>query len=70
MRLSPKEDPKYLDFNKLKHITNRIKLWNKEIFGNILKDKKDLEKLMEELQQNIIQNGITNQMKQEEKDLQ
>jgi len=40
---------------KLKHVKNKIKKWNKEIFGNILADKKDLEKQMKYIQQKIIQ---------------
>jgi hypothetical protein len=39
----------------LKHIKQRIKVWNKEVFNNIFQAKLQLEKDMENLQMTIIQ---------------
>jgi hypothetical protein len=42
----------------LKFIKDKIKVWNKEIFGNIFKDKQELEEKMEQIQQQMIENGL------------
>jgi len=34
---------------KLKHIKNKIKQWNKEVFDKIIKEKKEMEKRMDDL---------------------
>lgn len=54
----------------LRHIKKKVKQWNEDVFGNIIKDKKDLEQHMDELKKKIIQQAITNEMKEEEMDLQ
>lgn len=41
---------------KLKHIKNHIIKWNKDTFGDILKEKNVIEKQMEDIQQHIIFN--------------
>jgi len=45
----------------------KLKNWNKEVFGNIFKEKKMLEQSMEEIQQHIINYGLTDQMKEDER---
>eukprot|EP00253_Pinus_taeda_P022541 PITA_22541 len=44
---------------KLKELKEKIKNWNKKEFGNIMKDKQNLEKEMEILQQKMILEGRT-----------
>lgn len=42
---------------KLKHLKNKIKHWNYNSFGNILKAQSDLKKSMKQLQHKIILEG-------------
>lgn len=50
---------------KLKFIKDEIKTWNTQTFGNIIMEKKLLELKQEALQQQIINNGLTEQRKVE-----
>jgi hypothetical protein len=54
----------------LKYIKQQLKIWNKETFGNILQEKLKLTQKMEQLQQDIINEGRTDSLVQEEKHLQ
>eukprot|EP00253_Pinus_taeda_P035212 PITA_35212 len=51
---------------RLKEMKNRIRKWNKEVFGNIFEDKQNLEKAMEEVQQKIILEGRDEERSNEE----
>jgi hypothetical protein len=51
--------PMYRFQQRLKYIKAKLKKWNKETFGNIFKEKIELEAKMEQLQQHIIENGRT-----------
>lgn len=42
---------------KLKELKRRIRIWNREEFGNIMKEKQKLEKEMEEIQQQTVEEG-------------
>ena len=50
---------------RLKKIKSRLKIWNKSVFGNIHQAKKDLEKRMANIQQEIILNGRSNKLIEE-----
>jgi hypothetical protein len=54
----------------LKYIKQQLKLWNKEEFGNIFQAKQQIIKQMEHIQQTMIQNGRTDQLVQDEENLQ
>jgi hypothetical protein len=54
---------------KLKHIKEKLKKWNKEVFGNIDQAKKLIEERMERLQEQCIQEGYTEERKKEENQL-
>jgi hypothetical protein len=45
---------------KLKKFKQRIKDWNKNVFGNIFQAQKSLEQRMEEIQRQLITQGNTN----------
>ena len=51
---------------KLKEIKQRIKKWNKEDFGNILKDQEELKNKMETVQLQIITEGRSKLIVEEE----
>ena len=53
--------------NKLK---GHLKIWNKLVFGSIHQAKKDLERKMETIQQEMILNGRTNNLVEEENTIQ
>jgi hypothetical protein len=53
----------------LKHIKEKLKQWNKEVFGNIYQDKKVLEDKMGWLQEQCIQEGYNEERKKEENQL-
>jgi len=42
---------------KLKYLKTHIKIWNQETFGNIFQAQQNLNREMEQLQQNIITEG-------------
>eukprot|EP00253_Pinus_taeda_P009145 PITA_09145 len=54
---------------KLRHLKQAIKAWNKSIFGNILDEKKNLEQSMCALQQTIITEGRTEELANKENSL-
>lgn len=51
---------------KLKEIKQRIKKWNKEDFGNILKDQEELKNKIETVQLQIIIEGRSKLIVEEE----
>jgi len=51
---------------RLKEIKHKIRKWNKEDFGNIFEEKQKLERAMEEIQQQIILEGRTEEKCKEE----
>ena len=51
---------------KLKEIKQRIKKWNKEEFGNILKDQEELKNKIETVQLQIIAEGKSKLIVEEE----
>jgi hypothetical protein len=55
---------------RLKYTKACIKKWNKEVFGNIQEERRKLEGKMEELQQQIILQGLSQQLQLEESQLQ
>jgi hypothetical protein len=54
---------------RLRHVKNKIKPWNQEVFGNIVQTKKELEIQMEDIQKYCIQDGYNEEKKMEEKQL-
>lgn len=55
---------------RLKFINQKIKKkWNKQSFGNIFQEKLSLESQMEKVQQSIISQGDTSQLKEQESNL-
>ena len=55
---------------KIKFIKQEIKKWNQEAFGDITAEKNVLELKMKETRQKIIQNGLTEETKKLEMELQ
>jgi len=56
----PPEGSKMYQFQqKLKYLKAQIKKWNQETFGNVFKEQQNMNKEMEELQQQIITKGHT-----------
>ena len=53
-------------YKKLKYIKYNLKEWNKEIFGNINQEKKNIEERMRILQELCIDEGYTEDQKREE----
>jgi hypothetical protein len=53
-------------YKKLKYIKYNLKDWNKEIFGNINQEKKNIEDRMIKLQEICIVEGYTEDKKKEE----
>jgi hypothetical protein len=51
---------------KLKYIKQKLKEWNKEVFGNINQGKKSIEDRMRKLQEQCIEDGYTEDWKKEE----
>jgi hypothetical protein len=51
----------------LKNLKLQLKLWNKSVFGNIFQAQQQLESKMENLQQQIILNGRSEDLAQREK---
>jgi len=51
---------------KLKYIKNNLKEWNRDTFGNINKDKKNIEENMKKLQETYMREGYTEDRKKEE----
>lgn len=49
-----------------KELKRKLKTWNKEEFGNIHKDKEQLQIAMKRIQQKIIEEGRTEELMQEE----
>jgi hypothetical protein len=50
-------------YKKLKYIKQKIKEWNREIFGNINQGKKSIEDRMRKLQEMYIEEGYTEDWK-------
>jgi hypothetical protein len=53
-------------YKKLKYIKYNLKEWNKENFGNINQEKKNIEDRMRRLQEVFIAEGYTEDQKKEE----
>jgi hypothetical protein len=53
-------------YKKLKYIKQKLKEWNKEVFGNINQGKKSIEDRMRKLQELCIEEGYTEDRKKEE----
>jgi hypothetical protein len=53
-------------YKKLKHIKYRLKEWNKDTFGNINQEKKNIEEKMKNLQETCISEGYNEEWKKEE----
>jgi hypothetical protein len=51
---------------KLKYIKNKLKEWNREIFGNINTEKNDIEEKIKKLQETCMREGYTEDQKREE----
>jgi hypothetical protein len=49
----------YIFQQNIKYIKNKLKIWNKEEFGNVFQEKKDLATKMEQVQQDMIHEGHT-----------
>jgi hypothetical protein len=56
----------YRFHQKLKNFKQHLKTWNKMVFGNIFQAQKDLELHMKEIQKEIINNGTSDQLQEEE----
>eukprot|EP00253_Pinus_taeda_P006105 PITA_06105 len=54
---------------KLKHLKQKLKIWNRTHFGNIQESKKKLEQQMKALQQTFILEGCTEEQIQQEQTL-
>lgn len=55
---------------RLKTLKNKLKLWNKEEFGNIFEDKTRIEAQLAQLRETIFNSGYTEQLMKEEDILQ
>jgi exonuclease III len=53
-------------YKKLKYIKYRLKEWNKDTFGNINREKNNIEEKMKKLQETCILEGCTEEWKKEE----
>jgi len=51
---------------KLKHLKEKIKHWNSEVFGNIFQEKEKLDSQMKELQQEIMASGPSEALREKE----
>ena len=54
---------------KLKHIKNKVKIWNKESFGNTFQEKKRVELQLIDLQQYSMIEWFSDTFKKEEENL-
>ena len=54
---------------KLKHIKNKVKIWNKESFGNAFQEKKTIELQLIDLQQYSMIEWFFDTFKKEEENL-
>jgi hypothetical protein len=54
---------------RLKYTKACIRKWNKEVFGNIQEERKKLEEKMEELQHQVILQGLSQELKLKEDQL-
>jgi hypothetical protein len=52
----------YIFHQKVKHIKQKLEIWNKEEFGNIFQGKKEIASQMEQVQQAIIHEGRIEQL--------
>ena len=53
-------------YKKLKYIKQKLKEWNREVFGNINQGKKSIEDRMRMLQEICIEEGYIEDQKKEE----
>lgn len=60
----------FLLHHRLKHIKRKLKEWNKNEFGNILKAKVDMEKKLQEINKILIRDGFTKERKMQVDSLQ
>ncbi len=51
---------------KLKYMKEKMKKWSKESFGDIFKEKEKLELRLKEIQEIVMKNGYTLELKEEE----
>ena len=51
---------------KLKLLKSNIKKWNKESFGNIFQDKKELDSKIQEVQIKGMQSGFSDEIRADE----
>ena len=60
--------------SKIKNLKEKLKVWNKEVFGNVQIFVQDAEKKLTDIQDDIDKNGATNSLlnmqKQAQNDLQ
>ena len=54
---------------KIKSLKGKIKHWNLESFGNIFQEKKQLEHKMKEVQQVVMTQGFSKEMRAQEQHL-
>ena len=59
----------YKFHQQLKVLKDRIKIWNKEEFGNIFEDKHMLENQLKAIQEEVISNGYSEDLFEKEKEL-
>ena len=59
----------YLFQQKLKYIKERLKMWNRESFRNIMLEKHKLEKQLEEIQSQKMMEGYSEEEKNVEQAL-
>ncbi|KAH9302372.1 hypothetical protein KI387_013955, partial [Taxus chinensis] len=52
---------------KLKNVKQKVRIWNKEVFGNIFEKKKELKQQLEELELQVSMKGMTLEDHQREK---
>lgn len=55
---------------RLKSLKNKLKIWNKEEFGNIFEDKSRLESQLQKVAEEVFKTGYTDQLMREETILQ
>jgi hypothetical protein len=60
----------YIFHQKVKHIKQKLEIWNKEEFGNIFQGKKEIASQMEQVQQAIIREGLHRTTDKEDKQIQ
>jgi exonuclease III len=62
--------PMFILCSKLKLLKERLKIWNKQVFGNVHSFVKDAEENLSNIQSHIINNGYTDGLRELEKNAQ